>query len=428
MRVLLLTIACCGCGTNAVEAGDLGSSDGSVAQSDGSVMTSDGGMTTGCLASQLTTALGKDRLMIGLAGDDTAAKKAPFDLRYLYLSGGFFDGNAPCASCASACTADAKSCANNGPGCAWWGCWQYDQVPPGAYVRDFVTKATTDGQIPMITYYEVLQASKAMEGAPEVMATTNVALMTRWYADFRFMLQQIGTAKALVHVEPDFWGYAQQLDSDPAQINAAVASANATDCAAEANTLAGLGRCLVTMTHKYAPNAKLGLHASGWSTKMDVLMNKSTTLDPAAHAKQTADYLNAAAPGADFVVVDWSDRDAGFYQANGRDSWWDATDAKLPHFKQALAWTKAVGASANKPVLIWQIPVGNMSLPDTCDRYKDNRVDYLFAHLGEVAAAHVAGLAFGAGAGCNTTPSTDGDNLIDKTKAYSAAGGQKPCP
>jgi hypothetical protein len=69
-----------------------------------------------------------------------------------------------------------------------------------------------------------------------------------------------------------------------------------------------------------------------------------------------------------------------------------------------------------------------MSLPDTCDRYKDNRVDYLFAHLPDVAAANVAALAFGAGASCNTTPATDGGNLVSKTQAYIAAGGQKPCP
>jgi hypothetical protein len=391
-------------------------------------MVSDGGMTSGCLASQLTTALGKDRVMIGLAGDDTAAKKAPFDLRYLYLSGGLFDGNAPCASCASGCATGGMSCANSGPGCAWWGCWQYDQDPPGAYIRDFVKKANADSQIPMITYYEILHASKAAEGAAEVQAITNGALMTRVFADFRFMLQQIGMSKALVHVEPDFWGYAQQLNSDPSQIAASVKASNGTDCATEPETLAGFGRCLVAMTRKYAPNAKIGLHASGWSTKMDVLMNKNTSLDPAAHAKQTADYLNAVAPGADYVAVDWSDRDAGFYQSMGRNTWWDATDAALPHFKQALAWTRAIGASANKPVVVWQIPVGNLSLPDSCDRYKDNRVDYLFAHLGDVAAANVSALAFGAGAGCNTTPSTDGDNLVKKTQAYVQAGGQKPCP
>jgi hypothetical protein len=161
---------------------------------------------------------------------------------------------------------------------------------------------------------------------------------------------------------------------------------------------------------------------------MDVLMNTTTTLDPAAHAARTATFLGTCAPDADAVVVDWSDRDAGFYQAMGRNTWWDASDAKLPHFKQALAWTRAIGASANKPVVIWQIPVGNVTLPDVCDRYKDNRVDYLFAHLQEVAAANVAAIAFGAGAGCNTTPSTDGGNLVAKTKAYAAAGGQKPCP
>lgn len=60
--------------------------------------------------------------------------------------------------------------------------------------------------------------------------------------------------------------------------------------------------------------------------------------------------------------------------------------------------------------------------------WKDNRVDYFFAHLDEVVDAHIAGLFFGAGAGGMTTPETDGGNLVAKTTAYRAAGGVKLCP
>src|SRR5262249_31024893 len=148
-----------------------------------------------------------------------------------------------------------------------------------------------------------------------------------YLADFRFMLQQIGQAPALIHVEPDFWGYAEQQNPDPHALPAAVAS---PDCGGEEQTIAGLGRCFVTLARKYAPNAQIGLHASGWSTKMDVLMNTNASFDVPGEAGKTVAFLAAAGGDLmDFVAVDWSDRDAGFYMSMGRNTWWDATNATL---------------------------------------------------------------------------------------------------
>jgi len=94
------------------------------------------------------------------------------------------------------------------------------------------------------------------------------------------------------------------------------------------------------------------------------------------------------------------------------------------------ALTEALG----KPALYWQTPLGNMNVPDVCPApstgtitWHDNRVDYFFAHMDELAAAHVVGAVFGAGTSGQTTPETDGGNLVAKAKAYYAAGGQPLC-
>ena len=50
------------------------------------------------------------------------------------------------------------------------------------------------------------------------------------------------------------------------------------------------------------------------------------------------------------------------------------------------------------------------------------------SHWSELAAAHVVGVAFGAGAGDQTTPTPTAGNLAAKTKAYIASGGQALCP
>jgi len=123
------------------------------------------------------------------------------------------------------------------------------------------------------------------------------------------------------------------------------------------------------------------------------------------------------------VVVEASDRDAGF---NNR--WWDATNATLPNFNQAFTWAKALAEQVGKPLVWWQLPVGNMSLSNQSGAYRDNRVDYFFGHTAQIVGAHGVLIAFGAGAGGQTTPESDGGNLIAKVRAYDQAGGQTPCP
>jgi hypothetical protein len=379
----------------------------------------------------LLSSLGKSHLLVGASMADATAQQAPFDLRYHYLAGGLFDQSAPCASCASGCTSGGTSCANAGGGCGWWGCWQWDQDPPGQFLRDFFAKVIADKQIPMVTYYEILHGSGVSEGKPEVtVAAPDQAFMARYLADWRFVLQQVGQKTVLLQIEPDFWGYAQQVGPDPTKMPAAVATANPTDCASEPNTIAGLGRCMIAMVRKYAPNARVGLHASAWASGPDVNTNTDPTLDVPGEAAKVGSFLVACgAADGDYVVVEASDRDAGYYSSIGQNRWWDATNATLPSFDQHFTWAKALSEKAGRPLLWWQLPVGNMSLPNTTNQWHDNRVDYFFSHTQQVAQAHGIGFAFGAGAGGQTTPSTDNGNLVAKVKAYAQAGGQAPaCP
>jgi hypothetical protein len=193
------------------------------------------------------------------------------------------------------------------------------------------------------------------------------------------------------------------------------------------------------MTRKYAPNALVGLQGSAWN----IATNSSASLDVTADAMQVATELAACGQSnADFVAVETSDWDAGYYQVvKDQDTWWDPTDTTLPNFAQDLTWIKALTEALGVPAMYWQTPVGNSLQNNTSMHYKDNRVDYFFggsasqvesgpavtvpSHWSELAAAHIIGAAFGAG---GTTPDTDGGNLMTKTKAYIASGGQPLCP
>jgi hypothetical protein len=416
--------------TSASNTTGMSSSTGSPTSTTTTTATSSAGGTGGassCLASALLAGLGKTHVLVGASMQDATAKAAPFDGRYQYLSGGIFDSPTPCASCATGCTAAMKSC--TGGGCGWWGCWQSDTQPPGQFVVGFDGTAASNSEIPMFTYYEVLQTTGVKEGGAEVTAMNDQAFLTRYLADFTFVAKNIGMAKALVHIEPDFWGYAEQMNADPHAEPAKVKEAAPSDCSSQEDSIAGLGRCMISIVHKYAPNARVGLHASGWGTNMDVLGNTSPSFNVAGEAQKLGNWLVAAgAAEGDFVVADMSDRDAGYYMSIGKNTWWDATNATLPNFHQAFAWAKAVAETVGKPVVWWQIPVGNMAQNNTMNHWQDNRVDYLLGHMSEVAASHGAGLFFGAGDGAQTTPESDGGNLIAKVKAYAAAGSQTGCP
>jgi hypothetical protein len=414
--------------------GGSGGSDGS-APTDGSRAETGPGIDAGsCLGSAFLSAVGKNHLLVGGAMTSATAMAAPFDMQYVYISGGLPDGTGPCASCSTGCTTGggATSCAGSS-GCAWWGCWQYDLDPPGDYVRTFEQGCAEaiPKQVPMITYYQLLQSSGVTEGAPEVnSAAANLTFMTRYLADWRFLMQQIGSTVALLHIEPDFWGYAEQTGGDPTTMPAAVASANPTDCGSLPNTIAGMGKCMIAMTRKYAPHALVALHASAWSTNIDVTGNTNPSFDVAGEAKKTAAFLAACGESsADFVVVETSDRDAGYYQTvEGKNVWWDDTNKTLPDFAQDFTWVKALTEALNKPALWWQTPLGNSAQNNTPNHYQDNRVDYFMGNMSQLAAAHGVGAAFGAGAGDQTTPETDGNNLVMKANAYYSAGAQPLCP
>ena len=374
------------------------------------------------LACSGTSGAGFKTLAVGFAGSDVTAAKPGFDVQYQYVAGPL----APDPDCLSSTRAHAAGC-----GTAWWGTWQWDQEPPGAFVRDFVSGAAARGLVPMISYYVLLPASGVAEGAAEVtQAATDAAFMARYLADFRFLLRQLGDAPAIVHVEPDLWGYAQRAagGGPPSSLPAAVASANPTDCGALPDTFAGLGRCLTAMARTYAPNAKIALHGSPWATNRDCITNTDPNLDVAAEARKTADFLVGLAPDADLVVLDMADRDAGYYASLGRDTWLDATDATLPSFAQAFRWSRALADRAGKPIFWWQLPVGNTGLANAPGGWWDDRVEYFFAHPDRVAASGAVGMAFGAGAAGQTTAESDRGYLWACAAALAAAGGQPLCP
>jgi hypothetical protein len=175
---------------------------GGAASPAGGGTSGDTGGTTGG-TSAFTAFMSSSKLLIGAQMDDTTAAAAPFDARYLYLAG----TPAPQAACMRSCTA-APSCGG------WWGCWQDPAQSPGQYASWHLQRAasaTWQGnarpQVAVFTYYLWLGASGGAEGGNEITAMNDAAVLARYLDDWRFLLQRIGTQRAMLHVEPDLWGF-----------------------------------------------------------------------------------------------------------------------------------------------------------------------------------------------------------------------------
>ena len=331
--------------------------------------------------------LPSDRLHFGLSNFDAGwmnASGVPWKYRYQYLAGGVYSS---------------------------WTAWN---SPPGQFATNYLS-ATPSGTIPAFTYYMLLQSHRASDEATDDYDNVNSAsLMSLYYGDFRLLMQKVGGygQPAVVHVEPDFWGYMQQRsgNTSPAGVSASVASSGFADVQGYPNTVAGFGQALLHLRDLYAPNAVMAIHASLWSSLIDVGSTTDPTVNVRTEADKTAAFLNAS--GAwDTVFNDVDDHDAGWWEAQGANNqwsthWWDPTNQALPNFTRYLSWVDELHARTARPQVVWQVPVGNqyfLTENNTCGHYQDNVAQYFLGHPADLFAAGLVAVLFGAGNGCQTT-------------------------
>ena len=349
----------------------------------------------------------------------------PFNYAYQYLAGGV----------------------NTGDG---WQTWNASAMFPKLYAQG----ARGRGYIPVFPYYMLLQSTGACDGCEEAQQDlahlNDPAVMRDYFTDFATLMQRLGPGThqgvqgfgkvAIVHVEPDLSGYAHQavLDpsrcfgfctgqgNDPSLLRAAVSSSGHADVAGYADTYRGFSLALAHLRDLYAPNVIMAYHVSGWSALHDIGSSRDPGVDPRALGRKVAEFANrsgvrAPPPGTsryDLVFNDVADRDAGYYEhVYGRDVWWDRRNRTLPNFHRWEAYIQAIRRGTRRPVMIWQIPLGNQwfrTMNNTDGHYQDNRAEYFFSHLRELRRAGIIGLLFGRGnAGSTTNEDERGDGVTN---------------
>ena len=359
----------------------------------------------------------------------------PWDYAYQYLSGGV----------------------NTGGG---WETWNTSGQFPLWYAQG----ADSHRYIPVFPYYEMLQSSgtctSCAEPQRDLSNLNNASLMKAYFQNFALLMQRLGThtyngiagfgRTAIVHVEPDLSGYAEHavLDApscygyctgtanNPALLKAAVRGSGYAPVSAFPNTFQGFNWALLHLRDLYAPNVLLAVHVSGWATRIDIGSTSDPNLDATALGREAGSFAAqsgiAGVPRGsgtyDLLFNDVSDRDAGYYKYvyNNPYVWWDRLNVAYPNFHRWESYVQAAGAAAGRPTIVWQVPEGNQYFDtenNTDGHYQDNRAEYFFGHVGELAGSGIIGVLFGAGNGGSTTHTdSKGDGITNPAAICNADG------
>jgi hypothetical protein len=297
----------------------------------------------------------------------------------------------------------------------------------GSYIAEAARDSVAVGALPMYTLYQM-----ATWGDGNIWGLLDNTFMTGYWNNVRLMYQQIrlygGTA--LVNLEPDLWGYAQEDRTrtgtkDATLQPARVGSVN-PDCANLPDTVAGMGQCLVQMARTLAPKAYVGFPPSMWP---------GLGID-----NEIAFMKQVGADKADFVVMQTLDRDAGCFEATytAEDAlcnrvssvpyWWDSTNRTSPTFTEHFAAARRFHEGLGLPLIWWQTPQGVPS--DTPGgvkgAFRDNRTQYFLTRASELVAAGGMAAVFSPGHPTQTSITTDGGQFQRLSRQYLTAPAALP--
>ncbi len=335
----------------------------------------------------------------------------PWDYAYQYLSAGV----------------------NTGSG---WETWNSKGQFPLYYARS----AAAHHYIPVFSYYDLLQSNGSCNSCPEpqrdLSNLNNAGTMKSYFQNFALLMKRLGPGRyggiigygktAIVHVEPDLSGYANQAvlniggnacygyctgqGNNPALLKAAVASSGAPGLSAYPNTYQGFNWALLHLRDLYAPNVLLAFHVSDWATGDDIGSDPSGSVDAAALGQQAGSFAAQAGISGvpkgtssyDLLFNDVSDRDSGYYKyvLNKANAFWDRLNVAFPTFHRWESYVAAASQATGRPVMVWQVPEGNQYFDtenNSNGHYQDNRAEYFFGHIAELAQSGLIGVLFGAG-------------------------------
>jgi hypothetical protein len=331
------------------------------------------------------------RIELGLAdqpgGAPALRREAHFRFRYQYLAGGV----------------------NTGQG---WSTWN----PGGTFVTRYIDESAAQRITPVFSYYMVRQSLPGKDVGDELKADLgnldDAGTMRALLSDLKLFFQRAGATRrrAVLHLEPDLWGYVEQAAraGDASTVPALVSAAGMPELAGLPDTAAGFAQAVKRLRDRYAPRVLLAYHLSVWGTKVDIGLSDPPPRQVRALGLEAAAFYRSLHTRFDLTFAEFSDRDAGFKQkiyGDGGASWWNAAD-----FARNVHFLSTYSRAARQRIAMWQIPLGNREMRaenNTWGHFQDNRVEWLLGahssrHLKAYRRAGVIAFLFGGGAGGTT--------------------------
>jgi hypothetical protein len=196
-----------------------------------------------------------------------------------------------------------------------------------------------------------------------------------------------------------------------------VKSSGFAEAGAFPDNLVGFASELKYLRDTYAPNALLAMHASMWSSSIDIASTTDPAVNSTTEADKTAAFLNSAGVGGwDAVFNDVDDHNAAWWELASCGTppcvnqyfthWWDPNNIKFPNFNRYLAWVGELHSKTSLPQVVWQVPMGNqyfLTMNNTCGHYQDNVAPYFLSHAGQLFGAGLVAVLFGPGNSCQTS-------------------------
>src|SRR5689334_11905879 len=176
------------------------------------------------------------RLELGLANSPGGAgglrREARFGFRYQYLAGGV----------------------NTGQGWATWN-------PNGTFVTRYIRESAAHHITPVFSYYMVRQSAPGNGVGDELQADLgnldNAATMHALLGDLKLFFERAGATRrrAVLHLEPDLWGYVEQAarGDNASTVPALVSAAGMRELRGLPDTAAGFAQAVKRLRDRYAP-------------------------------------------------------------------------------------------------------------------------------------------------------------------------------
>ena len=267
------------------------------------------------------------------------------------------------------------------------------------------------GTTPMFTLYAMAQKNE-----DDTSVLTDDEYMGAYWKGARLLFQRLGAfgKPSVVHLEPDFWGFAQRFSPDGTR--EVRVKRFAPECADLGDDLKGMAGWLAPA--RSAVRAARGRRLSRLALGRPATIRRAIPARPSAPTRRisSSPRCSTATPAAG------SEPPRSPARALGSPASISTNRTDEPELPRGIGLGEGRARRPGAPPPGWQLPLGVPSdKPGGLARhYRDNRVHYLFDHVDEFILAGSVGAVFGSKAFHQTSIFTDGGQFRDAVADYFA--------